>query len=177
MTIIPKFAVVVFVLCFLQAVHATVAEEPRFEVVTKRADDKTEVTTKDGKTTFLIRSPFGIGNAVVSLANGLWPEHVILRLYLKGLEDVRISDGKVELVTAAPSNNGRQKLRDAKSSDEGESIDKTSPYWMAIRMIGSDGKPSNSTPLEGGYFEILLPNALLKDNPKSITISWIDFYR
>ena len=46
-----------------------------------------------------------------------------------------------------------------------------------IRMIGADGKTSSQIPLEAGYFEVLLPKILFESKPKSITISWIDFYR
>ncbi len=44
-------------------------------------------------------------------------------------------------------------------------------------MMDRDGKPTNSIPLIDGYFEMQLPKAMFDDNPKSITISWIDFYR
>ncbi len=44
-------------------------------------------------------------------------------------------------------------------------------------MVGKDGKPAKTIPLDDGYFEMQLPKALFEDNPKSITINWIDFYR
>ena len=34
-----------------------------------------------------------------------------------------------------------------------------------------------STPLKDGYFEMQLSKAFFEDNPKSITLNWIDFYR
>ena len=52
-----------------------------------------------------------------------------------------------------------------------------SPYWMPIRMIGSDGKQTKSIPLKDGYFEVKLPKKFFEDNPKLITLNWIDFYR
>ena len=48
---------------------------------------------------------------------------------------------------------------------------------MAIRMVGSDGKPAKDIPLKDGYFEMQLSKAFFEDNPKSITLHWIDFYR
>ena len=48
---------------------------------------------------------------------------------------------------------------------------------MAIRMVGSDGKPAKGIPLKGGFFEMQLPRGFFEDNPKSITVNWIDFYR
>jgi hypothetical protein len=44
-------------------------------------------------------------------------------------------------------------------------------------MVSDDGKPATTIPLNDGYFEIQLPKALFEDNPKSITVNWIDFYR
>ena len=38
-------------------------------------------------------------------------------------------------------------------------------------------KPAKDIPLKDGYFELQLPKAFFKDNPKSITVNWIDFYQ
>ena len=63
-----------------------------------------------------------------------------------------------------------------KEGNEDSSLDAKSPYWTEIRIFSDDGKPVKTIPLDG-YFEIQLPKALFEDNPKSITINWIDFYR
>ena len=47
-------------------------------------------------------------------------------------------------------------------------------FWA---LTDSDGKPVKTIPLKDGYFEIQLPKALFEDNPKSITVNWIDFCR
>ena len=60
---------------------------------------------------------------------------------------------------------------------EDSPLESGSPYWMAIRLISKDGKPTKGVPLDDGYFELQLPGALFEGNPKSITINWIDFYR
>ena len=44
-------------------------------------------------------------------------------------------------------------------------------------MLGNDGEPVKTIPLKNSYFEMRLPKALFEDNPKSITLNWIDFYR
>jgi len=44
-------------------------------------------------------------------------------------------------------------------------------------MMGADGKPSTDYPLKDGYFEVAVPAALLRDQPKTLTLKWIDFYR
>lgn len=43
--------------------------------------------------------------------------------------------------------------------------------------VGKDGEPVKTIPLEDGFFEMQLPKVLFEDNPKSITLNWIDFYR
>jgi hypothetical protein len=56
-------------------------------------------------------------------------------------------------------------------------LDEKSPFWMNICIVGGDGKPEREIPLKDGYFEITLPKAFFENNPKSITVEWIDFYR
>ena len=64
-----------------------------------------------------------------------------------------------------------------KDGKEDVPLDAKSPFWMEIRMVDGDGKPTKVIPLKDGYFEMQLPEALFEGNPKSITINWIDFYR
>jgi hypothetical protein len=56
-------------------------------------------------------------------------------------------------------------------------VKKGSPFWTEIRVLGADGKPTLDFPVRNGYFEIALPAAMLRDQPPTITLSWIDFYR
>jgi hypothetical protein len=51
-----------------------------------------------------------------------------------------------------------------------------SKYWMQFRILDGD-KPAQKVPLQKGVFEITLPPAFFKANPKSISLDWIDFYR
>lgn len=169
-----KTAIAMIALTVSFPAHITYADEPKFEVVVKRADDKVEVKTMDGTTTFSVRSPFGIGNAVIKRVEPNWPERVSLRLHLKGLEGLKVSNGKVELVAEVSGTDNKRYLQ---KSSEGKILNLTKPPVNEIQAVGSDGKPSRDVPLEGGYFEVRLPNDLFQDNPKSIRISWIDFYR
>ena len=169
-----KLAVAMIALSVPFSAPVTQADEPKFEVVVKRVDDKVEVKTEDGTTTFSVRSPFGIGNAVIKRAEPNWPERVCLRLHLKRLEGLKVSNGKIELVTGVSGPDNKRYLQ---KSSVGKVHDVTKRSRNAIRMFGSDGKPSTEVPLESGYFEVLVPKVLFEGNPKSITISWIDFYR
>jgi len=150
-------------------------DDPRFIITTKRDDDKADIKVENDKATVSIHSPFGISQAVFERSGKNWPDVLSMRLNLKGLERLRIANGKAKLEAAVSSQDGKVRLwNDGK---EGSPLDSKHPLWLEIRMIGKDGKPTTSIPLTDGYFEILLPKALFEDNPKSITVNWIDFYR
>ncbi len=167
------FAIVV--VAFLSIGCASAAEDPQFKITTNRDNDKVEVKVEKDKTIFSVHSPFGISQAVIERADENWSDIVMLRLHLKGLENFKVTNGKVILETTVSSQDG--KLRLWKDGKEDEPLDAKSPYWMEIRSVGSDGKPATTIPLNDGYFELQLPNALFEHNPKSITVNWIDFYR
>lgn len=104
-----------------------------------------------------------------------WPDNVILCLHLKGLENFKITNSEVTLEATVSSQDG--KVRQWKDGKVDSPLDIKSPYWMTIRLVGEDGKPATTIPLNDSYFDIQLPKAFFKNNPKSITVNWIDFYR
>jgi hypothetical protein len=148
-----------------------------FKITTKRDDDRVNVKAEKGKATFSIRSPFGISHAIIERAEAAWPDTVVLRLHLKGLEYFKITNDKVKLEGSASLQDGKPLVRFWKDGKEDAPLDGKSSYWMAIRIFDGDGKQAKEIPLKGGYFEIQLPKALFEGNPKAITANWIDFYR
>src|SRR5262245_6817181 len=153
------------------------AEPARFKVTTKRKDDTVEVRAEKDKTLFIIKSPFGISQAVIEQEGEKWPDAVALRLHLKGLESFRASNGKVTLDAAVGIQEGKVKVRLWKDGKEDVPLDEKSLFWTDIRIVGGDGKPAKELPLKDGYFELALPKAFFEGNPTAITLSWIDFYR
>jgi hypothetical protein len=151
------------------------ADTPPFKITPKRDDDRVEVKTDKDKTICSIHSPFGISNAVIERSGDKWPDAVVLRLQLKGLESFKASNGKIQLEAAISSQEGTVRLW--KDGREDLPLDSTSPYWMRVRMIVGDGKLAKAIPRKDDYFELPLPRAFFEGNPKSITVSWIDFYR
>lgn len=148
---------------------------PPFKITTKRDNDRVEAKTEKDKVVFSVHSPFGISNAVIERTGEKWPDAVVLQLHLKGLESFRVTSGKVKLEASVSSQDGKVRLwMDGK---EDSPLDAKSAYWMDIRMIGGDGKPTKTIPLKDGYFEMQLPKAFFEGNPKTITMNWIDFYR
>ena len=102
---------------------------------------------------------------------------MVLRLYLKGLERFRASNGKVRLDAAVSIQDGKLKVRLWKDGKADTPLNEKSPFWMDVRIVSGDGKPARELPLKDGYFEVALPRAFFEGNPKSITLNWIDFYR
>ena len=149
----------------------------KFKITTKRKDDSVEVKAEKDKTVFAVKSPFGIGQAVIERQEDTWPQAVVLRLHLKGLSSFRASNGKVRVDAAVSIEEGKQKVRVWKDGQEDAPLDEQSPLWGDIRIVGGDGKPARELPLKGGYFEVALPRAFFEGNPKVITLKWIDFYR
>ena len=149
-----------------------VDEKPQqFRISTKRETDAVEVQSEKDKTVFAVNSPFGIGQAVIEKTGEKWPAAVVVRLHLKGLEGFRASNGQVQLEAAASSQNEKSPIRLWKDGKEDEPLDSKSPYWMEIRIIRGSRTGAAT------HFEMQLPRAFLEDQPKSITLRWIDFYR
>jgi hypothetical protein len=148
-----------------------------FKITTRRADDAVAVRAEKDRAVVAVQSPFGISQAVVERLGDTWPETLVLRLHLKGLERFRASNGKVTLDAAVLIQEGRSRVRIWKDGKEDALLDENSLFWMDIRIIGSDGRPAQVLPLKDGYFEMKLPSAFFEGNPKSITLNWIDFYR
>ena len=134
-----------------------------------------EVRADNDKTVFIVKSPFGISQAVIDRTGEKWPDAVVLRLHLKGLENFRVTNDKVRLEASVSSQDGKVRLW--KDGKEDSPLDALSEYWMDVRMVGGYGKPAKIIPLKDGYFEMQLPRAFFEGNPKAIPVSWIDFYR
>jgi hypothetical protein len=152
-------------------------QTPTFKITTKRNDDSVEVKAEKERAVFTVKSLFGISQAVIERHAATWPKAVVLRLHLKGLASFRASNGKVTVNAAVSIQEGQLKVRMWKDGKEGVPLDGKNALWTNIRIVRGDGKRAKELPLQDGYFEVPLPRALFEDNPQSITVSWIDFYR
>ncbi|HIG85085.1 MAG TPA: hypothetical protein EYG40_04750 [Verrucomicrobia bacterium] len=115
---------------------------------------KIKIIEKTDSVVFEVRDQFGIGKGSLISKNRKWPDKVILRFYLSGLEGLI---AKIKGKTFAKED-------------------------LKIRMLDSKGnslkgryllKGSKKIP---GYFEIELPQSKLMDT-RQIELRWIDFYR
>ena len=150
---------------------------PQFKITTKRENDQVDVQLEQAKAVLSIRSPFGISQALVERVGEQWPELVVLRLHLTGLEKFQVVAGKTSLSASVSSVNATPRVRVWQADHEDTPLDSDHPLWLNLRQLDSAGKPTREIPLRDGCFEIALPKALFKDNPKSFTLNWIDFYR
>ena len=100
----------------------------KFKITTKRKDDSVEVGSAKDKTVFAVKSPFGISQAVIEREGEKWPEAVVLRLHLKGLESFRASNGKVTVDAAVGIQEGQVKVRIWKDGKEDAPLDEKSPF-------------------------------------------------
>ena len=141
--------------CFMSGLLVLVAamtgaadDAPLFKITIKRDDDRVDVKAEKGMATLSIHSPFGISNAVIERTGEQWPDAVVLRLHLKGLENFKVTNGKVTLESSASLQDGKPQVRLWKDGKEDAPLDAKSPYWIDVRMIGGDGKPAKAIPLK-----------------------------
>jgi len=177
-----SLSALVAVLAFLgQARPADISKptaDAPFQITTRKESDRVKVLSEGDRTIVVITSPFGISNATIARKTENWPKAVVLRLDLRGLESLSISNGKIKLGASVLSHGDNMRLLHlSKDGKEGPRLEKRSPYWTEIKIFNAEGEPIERLPDKGGYFEMTLPRALFKDNPKSVHLGWIDFYR
>jgi len=143
----------------------------------KRETDQVEVQVQESRVVISIVSPSGISQASIKRTGDKWPESLWLRLHLTGLERLQVLNGKLKLSAAVSQVQGKIQIRNWCDDKEEQTLNDCSPLWLNMRMIGSEGKPAANLPLKNGYFELLLPKGFFAENPESIQIDWIDFYR
>ena len=173
----PHFLAIGLLILAVAVTTAAADDTPPFKITTKRDNDKVDVKAEKDRVAFSVYSPFGISNAVIERVGEKWPDAVVLRLHLKGLENFSVTNGKVKLEGSASLQGGKPVVRLWKDGKEDAPLDAKSPYWTEVRILGGDGKQATEIPLKGGCFEMPLPRAFFEGNPKTITVIWIDFYR
>ena len=123
-----------------------------------------------------VQSQSGIGSATIELVSGEFPENILLRLHVQGLEELRLSYSGTAITASVSSRDGRNVVQSLVTPDEGErSITPDSPSWLDIALVSEQSTPN--IPLDQGYFEITLPEGLLTEADRSFSIQWVDFYR
>lgn len=156
---------------------ASDAPPARFTITTRKADDTVAVGGDTDRTVLDIKSPSGIGRAVVERTGDAWPTAVVVRLHLKGLENLKVSAGTVAVGAEVGARGDRVEDRQWQLDRDETPLAAADPRRLTIRVRGKDGKTAAGIPLDGGHVEVTLPAAYFRDNPKSLTVEWVDFYR
>ena len=119
-----------------------------------------KVSHQENTTIFDVTDKFGIGGGVIKLVTEKWPERVLVRLHLTGLEGFGLTIGKKVLTRS----DLKVRMLDAKG--------KPLPGRYLLKSTGP-----NSSKRIAGYYEVEVPTKLLKTGVKEIKLSWVDFYR
>jgi hypothetical protein len=155
---------------------ALAQEVPVFQVKAE-GDGNNAAISIEGKVAVLdIHSRSGIGRATVEYVSGPILEKIVVRLRLKGLEELRLSYDRTVITARVSSGDSRNVVQslDPPGGDE-RPITPDSPHWMEVKIVSDKAAPR--IPLDDGYFEITLPKDVLGKGRRSFSIRWIDFYR
>jgi len=166
-------------LLFAGVVLLGAVQEPTlFDIVCYKEGDAVKVVGEAGRIILEVTSKSGIGGATVERKSNRWPEELILRLHLGGLESLAVSNGERTLRASVKTSGGAARLSCwLKNGDEGPALEKDGPYWTDIKVVDSRGATVKGLSERGGWFEMVIPPALLTDQVKTLEIGWIDFYR
>lgn len=151
-------------------------DQPVFAVATQNPDDQVRVEYQNGVARIDISSATGIGAADLVLESGTMPEEVIVRLHLRGLEQIRFTSAQ-DRIAASVSSSEALAVPDQTMISQGNEIPilPGQPLWMKIEVVSEQAE--KSVPLEEGYFEVTLPKEFLQKAGTSFKIEWVDFFR
>jgi hypothetical protein len=141
-----------------------------------RPDARVTVATDPQQAVVEVFSPSGIGSAKVEITSATLPQTIMLRLHLRGLEELRFTYGDT-IITASLSSTGDNATQQThRSAGQEQAIVEGSPYWMNVRLAPTGGSPA-AIPLENGYIEVEAPRDFLANRQTKFAIQWVDFYR
>jgi hypothetical protein len=146
------------------------------KVISQQDDAQIKVGTEGERAFIQIFSASGIGQAGFELTSRKLPRRLVMRFYLRGLEELRFAYGET-VVTASLSSSGEPEIRQRVSKAgerpvEAQTIAADSRYWMKLRVVSQ-----SKIPLQDGYIEIEAPEDFLQSGIRQASIRWIDFYR
>lgn len=150
-------------------------DEPLYRVASTRPSSEVSVSN-EGESAFVeVYSDTGIGSATVTLIEGSWPETIVMRFHLNGLERLQFMFDKTVIHLSVTSQNMILQSVAAGSAEQ-EIIADESPYWMAVTFLDETGTTVEK-PAADGVIEVQAPAAFLAAEATEFTINWIDFHR
>lgn len=147
------------------------AVDSAVRVEARRSDSRIRIAVQDGATVLEVRSDFGIDRAKVDRLRDTWPQPIVVRLHLRGLESFKAIAGDTALQWSLSSNAGGTSHLTLWRGNREQPIDDASPFYSQARSVARGQPPRHA------YFEVPLPAKLFEGNPQRIMLEWIDFYR
>lgn len=148
-------------------------QRPGLQATVGRTETRIRFLSEGDTSIFDITSATGIDKATIKRESDEWPKSILVRLHLGGLESFK-AGGKGFAIEWSVSSTGEHEARSTLVSGKRVAdIKKDSPFYGEVR-IGGGGK---KIPLKDGYFEVPLPAKLFEQNPETISLEWVDFYR
>lgn len=150
----------------------------------KPIDDTATVSVEDGRAVIDVTSPSGIGGLTAVLGGGDWPDEVVVRLRLRGLERLEFGYSNFLLSTGVSSTGDPNPPLILTVVDEEGHAESASPssniYYPTIRFVNAGGQalatPTFPLP-EGTIIEVVMPPHFHEQEQNSFWMQWIDFYR
>ncbi len=144
-----------------------------------KGGDAVTVTEEGNRTVVDVHSTSGIGRAELTMPNGGWRRPLTMRFHLQGLEALDVNNGRLVIHTSVLSRPPYKQLCELfpVGGRNGSPLEEVSPFWMPLNVANRKEPGQRVIPLDDGYFEVTLPDALLDGNPETLYIQWIDFLR
>ena len=122
-----------------------------------------------------ILSPEGIGRVELQRVDR-WPTPLVLRLNLKGLESLTLIAGKQRFNIFASSSPPHDVT--ITKGEEEQPVVADAADRPAVRVLDDKFREigKGKLPPQGGWFEITVPDSLLKGQER-LQVHWIDFFR
>jgi hypothetical protein len=174
-----RFLILVMAVALLAACQSS-GDNTVINITTTQADETATVTIEDGRALIDVTSPRGIGGLTATLDAGQWPEAIVVRLHLRGLEQLEIAYDAYTLTTGKSSNSNPDPALELTVVEEDGTVQTASPsadmWYPTIVAGGADGQETIPLP-EGGYFDITLPPHFSQGDYRSFRMRWVDFFR
>lgn len=143
----------------------------------RKPEDRTSMEATPGSTIVTITSESGIGGATIERSGATWPDRLVVRLRLRGLESLTVQGGGISLTGSCPVAGTSLAPKPIREDHPGTPSDRDGTPALSIRAVGADGQPASAVPLNGGYFEVEVPHALMSNQVTKLGLEWIDFHR
>jgi hypothetical protein len=146
---------------------------PAFQAKPRREDTRIRFLTNETTTVIDVVCPFGIDTATIQRRADAWPEIILVRLNLRGLESFKAAAGNITVEWSVSSTQPNTTRESLSSGQREAGISEERPPPVPVRIFASE----RGIPLKDGYFEVAIPARLLEGNPREFTLSWVAFHR